>query len=156
METKTILLVEDNADDETLTLRALRKANVECHVSVAHDGVEALEYLFGNHTSTRSKPHPNLILLDLKMPRIDGLELLRRLRADERTRLVPVVVLTSSDEEKDLIDAYALGANSYVRKPVDFVEFAESVRQLAQYWLACNRGPPAGRRQPAPGPGFAY
>jgi CheY-like chemotaxis protein len=142
-----ILLVEDNPDDEALTLRALRKANVGNEVSVVRDGVEALDFLFGSgsHGSRDTSTMPQVILLDLKLPKIDGLEVLRRIRADDRTKLLPVVILTSSDEEQDRIAGYALGANSYVRKPVDFAQFAEAVRQLGLYWLVLNQ-PPPGRR----------
>lgn len=139
-----ILLVEDNPDDEALTLRALRKANVGNDVCVVRDGVEALDFLFGSggYAKRDTSMTPQVVLLDLKLPKIDGLEVLRRIRADERTRLLPVVILTSSDEEKDRIAGYALGANSYVRKPVDFAQFAEAVRQLGLYWLVLNQPPP--------------
>jgi two-component system response regulator len=142
-----ILLVEDNPDDEALTLRALRKANVKNAVVVAHDGAEALDYLFatGGWTGRDTTLAPQVVLLDLKLPKIDGLEVLRRLRADLRTRLLPVVILTSSNEDQDRIDGYKLGANSYVRKPVDFVQFAEAVRQLGLYWLLLNQPPPRAR-----------
>lgn len=135
-----ILLVEDNRDDEALTLRALKKNNIKNEVVVAHDGVEALDYLFGtgSHAGRDLTDMPQVILLDLKLPRVDGLEVLRRLRADERTRLLPVVILTSSNEEQDRIKGYGLGANSYVRKPVDFSQFIEAVRQLGLYWLILN------------------
>lgn len=139
-----ILLVEDNPDDEALTLRALRKANVGNDVCVVRDGVEALDFLFGSggYAKRDTSLTPQVVLLDLKLPKINGLEVLRRIRADERTRLLPVVILTSSDEEKDRIAGYALGANSYVRKPVDFAQFAEAVRQLGLYWLVLNQPPP--------------
>jgi CheY-like chemotaxis protein len=141
---KVILLVEDNPDDEALTLRALTKAKVRNTVVVARDGVEALDYLFGTggHAARARRQVPELVLLDLKLPKVDGLEVLRRLRADADTRLLPVVILTSSNEERDLIDSYSLGANSYVRKPVDFSQFAEAVRQLGLYWLVVNQPPP--------------
>jgi len=144
MDDKVILLVEDNADDEALTLRALKKNNIKNDVVVAHDGVEALDYLLGDAGSAGRQPHsmPQLVLLDLKLPRVDGLEVLRRLRADPRTHLLPVVVLTSSKEERDLVNSYSLGANSYVRKPVDFGEFTEAIRQLGLYWLILNEAPP--------------
>jgi len=137
---KLILLVEDNADHEALTLRALRKQNVANHVKVARDGAEALDALFA--ADARKRPLPDLILLDLKLPKVDGLEVLRRLRNDHRTRMVPVVVLTSSDEEHDIVESYQLGANSYIRKPVDFDSFVEATRQLGLYWLGLNAGPP--------------
>ena len=145
MRDKIILLVEDNPDDELLTLRALRKNNVLNKVVVAHDGVEALDYLFGTggHSGRDTAVMPQLILLDLKLPKIDGLEVLKRLRADERTRLLPVVILTSSREEQDMLDGYGFGANSYVRKPVNFEQFVQAVEQLKLYWLILNEAPPA-------------
>ena len=145
---KTILLVEDNPDDEELTVRALRKNNVANEVIVVRDGVEALDYLFaeGPYANRGIQPRPQVILLDLKLPKLDGLGVLRRLRADERTRLIPVVVLTSSREERDIIDSYGLGANSYVRKPVDFTQFTEAARQLGLYWLVLNEVAPRSRR----------
>jgi len=144
---KTILLVEDNPDDEALTLRALKRANVRNPVVVARDGVEALDYLFGTgaHTGRDTSDTPQVVLLDLKLPRLDGLEVLRRLRADARTKLLPVVILTSSTEDQDRIAGYELGANSYVRKPVDFSQFVDAVRQLGLYWLLLNQPPPATR-----------
>jgi two-component system response regulator len=147
MSDKTILLVEDNPKDEALTLRALKKNNIRYEVVVARDGAAALDYLHARigGSADESASLPELILLDLKLPKIDGLEVLRRIRADERTRLLPVVILTSSTEEKDMLEGYGLGANSYVRKPVDFVEFAEAVRQLGLYWLIINELPPVGR-----------
>jgi two-component system response regulator len=135
-----ILLVEDNPDDEVLTLRAFKRSNVVNEVEVVRDGQEALDYLFGD--GSPPKPCPALILLDLKLPKVDGLEVLKQVRANDRTRLIPVVILTSSHERTDLIDTYGHGANSYVRKPVDFNEFAESVRQLSLYWLGVNESPP--------------
>jgi CheY-like chemotaxis protein len=146
MEQKIILLVEDNPDDEALTLRALQKNNILNDVVIAHDGVEALDYLFGAgaYAGRDLSLLPQVILLDLKLPRVDGLEVLRRLRADERTRLLPVVILTSSNEEQDMINGYSLGANSYVRKPVDFTQFADAVRHLGLYWLVLNETPPRG------------
>ena len=141
-----ILLVEDNPDDVALTQRALRSQNVKNEVVVAKDGVEALAYLFGDASREPPEDLPAVILLDLKLPRINGMEVLQRIRADERTKLLPVVILTSSDEERDVIDGYSLGANSYVRKPVDFVEFTEATKQLGLYWLLMNRAPPTPRR----------
>ncbi len=142
---RMILLVEDNPDDEALTRRALAKNNIQNEVLVAHDGVEALDYLFGTGAHAGHAIAPEVILLDLKLPKIDGLEVLRRIRADDRTRLSPVVILTSSREERDLISGYGLGANSYIRKPVDFSQFVEAVRQLGLYWLVLNEPPPPGR-----------
>lgn len=143
MTDRSILLVEDNPDDEELTLRALRKNNIKNEVVVARDGAEALEYLFGEgkYKGRDLSQMPQVILLDLKLPKIDGLGVLQRLRADERTRLMPVVILTSSKEDNDLMQGYSLGANSYVRKPVDFGEFMEAVRQLGLYWLVLNELP---------------
>ena len=142
MKDKVILLVEDNPDDETLTLRAFRKGNILNEVIVARDGAEALDYLFGTgqHTGRDTSVLPQVVLLDLKLPKVDGLEVLRRIRADERTRLLPVVVLTSSNEESDIVESYSLGANSYIRKPVDFDQFGEAVHQLGLYWLVLNQG----------------
>lgn len=147
MNNKTILLVEDNPDDIALTLRALKKNHIANEVAIAHDGVEALDYLFGTgqHAGRDVTQVPAIVLLDLKLPKVDGLDVLRRLRADARTKLVPVVILTSSKEEQDLASGYALGANSYIRKPVDFPQFTEAIRQLGLYWLVLNEGPPAGR-----------
>jgi len=144
MDNRIILLVEDNPDDVELTLRALKKNNVTNEVVVAHDGVEALDYLFGSgaYAGRDLSVMPTVILLDLKLPKMDGLEVLRRLRADDRTRLLPVVILTSSKEEQDIVNGYRLGANSYVRKPVDFAQFTEAVGQLRLYWLLLNEGPP--------------
>jgi len=146
MEEKFILLVEDNPDDEALTLRALKKNNILNEVIVARDGVEALDYLFGTgqHEGRDTSQQPELILLDLKLPKIDGLEVLKRLRADDRTALQPVVVLTTSSEEQDIISSYELGANSYIRKPVDFNQFIEAVGHLGLYWLVLNQGPQQG------------
>ena len=140
---KTILLVEDNADDEALTRRALRKNNIGNELVVARDGVEALDFLFGTgeYEGRDLTRMPQVILLDLKLPKVDGLEVLRRLREDTRTRLLPVVILTSSREQQDLMDGYGLGANSYIRKPVDFAQFVEAVRQLGLYWLVLNETP---------------
>ncbi len=141
---KTILLVEDNPDDEALTVRALSRNGPKHHLHIVHDGVEALDYLFGTgaYAGRDLQAAPTVILLDLKLPRIDGLEVLRRIRADERTRAQPVVILTSSKEEQDLIQGYGLGANSYIRKPVDFTQFTEAVRQIGLYWLSFNEQPP--------------
>ena len=143
---KSILLVEDNPDDRELTLRALEKNNILNKVHTAVDGVEALDLLLrrGAHAGSR-QALPALILLDLKLPKVDGLEVLRALRADPRTAMLPVVVLTSSKEEQDLISSYSLGANSYIRKPVDFGKFTEAVRQLGLYWLMLNEAPPEPR-----------
>jgi two-component system, response regulator len=140
----TILLVEDNADDEELTLRAFKRSKVLNRVEVVRDGVEALDYLFatGVHAERDPKALPAVILLDLKLPKLGGLEVLRRVRADERTRRIPVVVLTSSNEEKDILSSYGLGANSFVRKPVDFAQFMEAAQQLGMYWLVMNEPPP--------------
>jgi two-component system response regulator len=140
----TILLVEDDPDNEALTLRALRRGGVQHTLVVARDGVEALDYLFGTgrYAGRDLEVMPLVVLLDLKLPRLDGLEVLRRIRAEERTRLLPVVILTSSDEERDRLEGYRHGANSYVRKPVDYDQFAEAVRQLGLYWLLLNEPPP--------------
>ena len=147
MEDRVILLVEDNPDDEALTLRALKKNNITNEVVVAHDGAEALSLLLGEGNGDgANRALPQVVLLDLKLPKVDGLEVLRRLRADERTKLLPVVILTSSNEERDRLRGYGLGANSYVRKPVDFSQFIEAVKQLGLYWLLLNEQPPAVRR----------
>jgi two-component system, response regulator len=141
---KVILLVEDNPDDEALTVRALRKNNIKNEVVVAHDGAEALDYLCGKgkYSGRDVRGTPQVVLLDLNLPKVDGLEVLRQLRSFEHTKLLPVVVLTSSNEEKDRINSYGLGANSYVRKPVDFNQFMEAARQLGLYWLVLNEPPP--------------
>jgi two-component system, response regulator len=146
VNTTTILLVEDNPDDEALTMRALKRSNLKNEVIVVRDGEEALDYLFGTGEFARRdlSVMPNLILLDLKLPKIDGLEVLRQLRANPRTQLLPVVILTSSKEQEDLIQGYKLGANSYVRKPIDFNQFMEAIRQLGLYWLVLNEPPPSG------------
>lgn len=139
----TILLVEDNPDDEALTMRAFKKSHLANDVIVARDGVEALDYVFGTGAyegrDIADKPH--LILLDLKLPRLDGMDVLKRIRSDERVNLIPVVVLTSSREQEDMVRSYALGANSYIRKPVDFNQFVQSVQQLGLYWLVLNESP---------------
>jgi DNA-binding response OmpR family regulator len=143
----TILLVEDNADDEELCVRALRRSHIKNEIVVAHDGVEAVEYLLDQNACDR----PHLVLLDLKLPRLDGLQVLERLRADVRTHTTPVVVLTTSDEQRDLVESYDLGANSYIRKPVDFSQFSEAIRAIGVYWLSLNRQPPVpSRLQPRP------
>jgi CheY-like chemotaxis protein len=143
MNEKVILLVEDNSGDEALALRALRKSNIGDTVVVVRDGAEALDYLLGGRRDPAAvRAMPRLVLLDLNLPKIDGLEVLRRIRADERTKLLPVVILTSSGEERDIATGYGLGANSYVRKPVDFVQFADAVGQLGHYWLIINEPPP--------------
>jgi two-component system response regulator len=144
MSEHVILLVEDNASDEELTLRALKKGNIANKVVVTRDGSAALDYLFarGAHAGRNAKEVPQVILLDLNLPKIGGLEVLREIRADERTRLVPVVILTSSKEDKDLAGGYESGANSYIVKPVDSTQFADAVRQLGMYWLVLNQQPP--------------
>ena len=145
MVDKIILLVEDNPDDEKLTVRALKKNNIVNEVAIARDGVEALDYLFGTgaHAGRDTSALPALVLLDLKLPKMDGQEVLRRIRADDRTKRLPVVILTSSKEEQDLMNGYNGGVNSYIRKPVDFTQFTEVVRQLGLYWLVLNETPPA-------------
>jgi two-component system response regulator len=147
MKDKIILLVEDNPDDEALTIRALDKNRIRNEVVVARDGAEALDYLhgLGVHRDRDTSVLPQMVLLDLNLPKIEGLEVLRRIRADERTIRLPVVILTSSNEDQDLLEGYRLGANSYVRKPVDFTAFAEAVRQLGLYWLVLNEPPPEQR-----------
>lgn len=142
---KTILLVEDNPDDEALTLRAMSKVSITNQIFVARDGAEALDFLFatGAYSNRQIDELPAVILLDLKLPKVDGLEVLRRLRANEYTRFIPVVILTNSNEERDILTSYTLGANSYVRKPVDFQAFTNLVGQLGKYWLAINEIPPS-------------
>lgn len=144
MADKTILLVEDNPDDEELTIRALRQAKVANEVIVARDGIEALDYLFGKgkFEGRDSSQWPAVVLLDLKLPKLNGLDVLQRLRADPRTKLIPVVILTSSSQDEDMLSSYASGANSYVRKPVEFGSFASAVTQLGVYWLLLNQPPP--------------
>ena len=143
MADRKILLVEDNPDDEALTLRALREQNLADLVYTAHDGAEAIDYLFatGAHSDRAGKSLPRLVLLDIKLPKMDGLEVLQRIRSNERTRLLPVVMLTSSNEEKDLIESYRLGTNSYIQKPVSFDEFLKAAKQLGVYWLQLNKTP---------------
>jgi two-component system, response regulator len=144
MQNAMILLVEDNPDDEALTLRALKKNNIGNDVFVVRDGAEALDFLFCTNDYADRDPHqmPQLVLLDIRLPKMDGLEVLRHLRADKRMRLIPVVMLTSSNEEQDLVQSYESGANSYVRKPIDFPQFVEAIRQLGMYWLVLNETPP--------------
>ncbi len=143
MNSKIILLAEDNPDDVQLTLRALKKSKIMNEVVIAQDGVEALDYLFGTgkYAGRDTRVLPQVVLLDLKMPRMDGLEVLQRVRSDERTRLLPIVVLTTSSEDKDRVESYKLGANSYIRKPVDFEQFVNAVQQLGLYWLVLNEAP---------------
>ena len=144
MDKKIILLVEDNPDDELLTIRALKENNIMNEMVVARDGSEALDYLFGtgDYADRDIREMPQVILLDLKLPKIDGLEVLSRLRDDERTKLLPVVVFTSSKQERDLIESYKLGPNSYISKPVDFAQFTEAIRQLGLYWMVLNESLP--------------
>jgi len=137
-----ILLVEDNPDHEALTIRALKKNNIVNEVQVARDGAEALEILMGTGRFEAKAVRPSVVLLDLKLPKVDGIDVLRQLRNHEPTRLLPVVVLTSSDEERDVLESYQYGANSYIRKPVDFLQFMESTKQLGLYWLVLNQSPP--------------
>lgn len=146
MTQKVILLVEDNPDDEALTLRALKKSKIVNRVVVARDGEEALDYLFGTgkHVGRNLKDSPTIVLLDLKLPKIDGLEVLRRIRANEHTQFTPVIILTSSQEERDRMQGYKLGVNSYVVKPVDFSQFSEAINYLGLYWLVLNEPPPIG------------
>ncbi|MGH2346069.1 MAG: response regulator [Chloroflexota bacterium] len=142
-ERPVILLVEDNPRDELLAMRAFKKSRIANEVVVAHDGVEALDYLFGAgaHAGRDARDLPQVMLLDLKLPKVDGLQVLQAVRADERTRYLPVVILTSSDEQRDLVESYRLGVNSYVRKPVDFSRFVEAVDHLGLYWLVLNQTP---------------
>jgi two-component system response regulator len=139
---KVILLVEDNPKDEALTLRALKRGNIANEVAVARDGAEAVDYLFSPGPDGRLNDLPQLVLLDLKLPKLDGHEVLKRIRAEDRTRVLPVVILTTSVEDRDRLNGYRLGANSYVRKPIDFKEFADAVVQLGLYWLVLNEAPP--------------
>lgn len=149
MEEKIILLVEDNPDDVTLTERALKKSHILNKLVVAKDGAEALDYILGtgNYSDRDMNSMPEVVLLDLKLPKIDGLEVLKRIRSDKRTKLLPVVILTSSKEENDLINGYTLGANSYIRKPVNFNQFVEAIHQLGLYWLVLNESPPMDTRK---------
>ena len=149
MEEKIILLVEDNPDDVTLTERALKKSHILNKLIITKDGADALDFIFGTGTySDRDMGiMPEVVLLDLKLPKIDGLEVLKRIRSDKRTKLLPVVILTSSKEEKDLINGYTLGANSYIRKPVNFNQLVEAIRQLGLYWLVLNEAPPVNNRK---------
>jgi CheY-like chemotaxis protein len=142
----TILLVEDNPDDEVLTVRELKKQPIASEIIAVRDGVEALDYLFGKGQYASCDPHrlPTMVLLDLKLPKVDGLEVLRRIRAHERTKHIPVVMLTSSDDRRDVVESYRLGANSYVCKPVNFDQFQEAVRHVQYYWLRLNVPPPSG------------
>lgn len=144
MSEGVILLVEDNPDDVELTMRALKKNNIKNEIVVAHDGVEALDYLFGTgtHAERDTSVMPVVILLDLKLPKIDGLDVLKHIRSENRTKMIPVVILTSSKEEKDLIESYSFHANSYIQKPVDFDQFMDTVRHLGLYWLILNEVPP--------------
>ena len=146
MAALTILLVEDNPDDEVLTVRELQKQHIVNEIIVVRDGVEALEYLFGTgqYAWRDVRDFPTVVLLDLKLPKVDGLEVLRRIRADDRTKHLPVVVLTSSDDQRDVVESYRLGANSYVRKPVNFDQFQEAVRHVQFFWLRLNKPPPSG------------
>jgi len=145
MNQKTILLVEDNADDEALTLRALNKSKVANKIVVVRDGAEAIDFLFcmGAYVERDPLELPQVILLDLKLPKVDGLEVLRRIRSEPRTRMLPVVILTSSKEDQDMVKAYSSGANSYVRKPVDFNQFVDAIGHLGLYWLVLNEAPPS-------------
>jgi len=147
---KRILLVEDNANDEKLTILAFKKSGIANELVVCRDGVDALEHLFGTEGAPEPQALPAIVLLDLKLPRLDGLEVLGRIRADPRTKHLPVVILTSSKEDEDLARSYALGANAYVRKPVDFIQFADAVKALGLFWLLWNEAPGAGRGDPRP------
>lgn len=149
MEKKTILLVEDNPDDRDLTVRALKRHNLGEDLVLARDGVEALDYLFGqgDYAGRDASDCPQVVLLDLKLPKLSGLEVLQRMRADPRTRLLPVVILTTSSEDQDRLQGYGLGANSFVRKPVDFEKFSDAVRELGLYWLVWNEAPPRRKEQ---------
>ena len=144
MDRKLILLVEDNPDDEALTLRAFKNSNIANEVVVARDGAEAIEFLFGSRRGDSFRL-PELVLLDLNLPKVNGFEVLKRIRADSMTHTLPVVILTTSDEDRDLVESYKLGANSYVRKPVDFDDFRKAVKTLGMYWLVLNLAPPSNR-----------
>lgn len=146
ISSRTLLLVEDDPDDEALTLRALKRHHIQNEIVVTRDGQEALDYLFGDgaFAGRDSSELPQFVLLDIKLPKVDGIQVLQRIRADERTSLLPVVVLTSSDEQRDIVESYQFGANSYVRKPVEFNEFMEAVQQLGLYWMLVNTSPPSG------------
>ena len=143
MRRRLILLIEDNPDDEALAIRALKKSNLAIEIAVARDGIEALDFLFCEGSHTDRDPHdvPAMVLLDLKLPKVDGLEVLKKVKTDERTRRLPVVIMTSSSDEQDIVNSYDLGANSYIRKPVDFNRFTEAVAQLGLYWLVLNEVP---------------
>jgi CheY-like chemotaxis protein len=143
MRRRLILLIEDNPDDETLAIRALKKSNLAIEIAVARDGIEALDFLFCEGSHADRDPHdvPAVVLLDLKLPKVDGLEVLKKVKTDERTRRLPVVIMTSSSDEQDIVNSYDLGANSYIRKPVDFNQFTEAVAQLGLYWLVLNEVP---------------
>ena len=147
MDNRTILLVEDDLDDVELTLRAFRECRIANEVHVVNDGADALDYLFGTgaYADSESRKMPTVVLLDLKLPKVDGMQVLKRLREYERTKFLPVVILTSSSEEDDVVKSYSLGANSFVRKPVDFVQFSDAVRQVGLYWLLVNKAPPCDR-----------
>jgi len=145
MPNRVILLVEDNPKDVLLTERAFKLSKIANELRVVNDGAEALDYLLGPEAGSPARPRPALVLLDLKLPKVDGLEVLRAIRQDERTRLLPVVILTGSREEQDIVQGYGMGANSYIRKPVDFTQFTEAVAQLGLYWLVLNEPPPGAR-----------
>ncbi len=149
MDKRNILLVEDNPDDVELTIRAFKKNNLLNEIVVAGDGVEALDYLYarGKYSGRDTSNMPAVVLLDLKLPKMNGLEVLKHMRADELTKLIPVVILTSSKEEQDMINGYKLGANSYIRKPVDFTRFIDAIQQLGVYWLLVNEPPPSLKRR---------
>ncbi len=149
MNNRMILLVEDNPDDELLTLRALKKNNLSENITVVRDGVEALDYLFGTgaYADRDTAQMPTVILLDLQLPKVNGLQVLQKMRENEQTRYLPVVILTTSKEEQDMVSSYSLGANSFIRKPVDFDKFINAIEQLGQYWLVLNEPPPKNHRR---------